>query len=82
MSMLFVLIPLGLMLLAIAAWAFIWAVDHDQFEDLDRAGESILYDDDIATPDAEAAAVQSAGSTARSAAVDAAASESDVQQPD
>ena len=33
MSILFVLIPLGLMLLAIAVWAFFWAVDHDQFDE-------------------------------------------------
>jgi cbb3-type cytochrome oxidase maturation protein len=49
MSILFVLIPLGLMLLAIAVWAFFWAVDHDQFDELDRAAHSILFDDDIAS---------------------------------
>jgi cbb3-type cytochrome oxidase maturation protein len=41
------LIPLGLVLLGIAVWAFVWAVNHDQFEDLDRAGHSILFDDDL-----------------------------------
>lgn len=41
------LIPLGLGLVAIALWAFMWAVNHDQFEDLDRAGHSILFDDDL-----------------------------------
>jgi len=46
MSIIFVLIPLGLILLAIAIWAFVWAVNNDQFEDLDRAGQSILFDDD------------------------------------
>jgi cbb3-type cytochrome oxidase maturation protein len=58
MSILFVLVPLGLMLLAIAVWAFLWAVDHDQFEELDRAAHSILFDDDIqsaAKSDPEAA---------------------------
>jgi cbb3-type cytochrome oxidase maturation protein len=48
MSILFVLIPLGLMLLVLALWAFFWAVDHDQFEDLDRPAHSILFDDDLA----------------------------------
>jgi cbb3-type cytochrome oxidase maturation protein len=47
MSILFVLVPLGLMLLAIAVWAFFWAVDHDQFDELDRAAHSILFDDDL-----------------------------------
>jgi cbb3-type cytochrome oxidase maturation protein len=47
MSVLLMLIPLGLVLLGIAIWAFVWAVNHDQFEDLDRAGHSILFDDDL-----------------------------------
>jgi cbb3-type cytochrome oxidase maturation protein len=46
MSILFVLIPLGLVLLGIAIWGFIWAVNSDQFEDLDRAAHSILFDED------------------------------------
>ena len=52
MNIILLLIPLGLVLLGIAIWAFVWAVDHDQFEDLDRAGQSILFDDDeISRPD-------------------------------
>jgi cbb3-type cytochrome oxidase maturation protein len=45
-SILFVLIPLGLLLLGIAVWAFVWAVNHEQFEDLDRAASSILFEDE------------------------------------
>jgi cbb3-type cytochrome oxidase maturation protein len=45
-SIILVLIPLGLVLLGLAIWAFVWAVDNDQFEDLDRAGTSILFDED------------------------------------
>jgi len=52
MSILYVLIPLGLLLLALAVWAFLWAVDHDQFDELDQAAHSILFDDDVAPPDA------------------------------
>lgn len=61
------LIPLGLLLMGIAVWAFVWAVNHDQFEDLDRAGHSILFDDDLDTsatssePDAGPAAATKAG---------------------
>jgi len=47
MSILLLLIPLGLVLVAIALWAFVWAVNHDQFDDLDRAAHSILFDDDV-----------------------------------
>jgi cbb3-type cytochrome oxidase maturation protein len=50
-SIIFVLIPLGLIFLGIAVWAFIWAVNHDQFEDLDRAAHSILFDDDQSDDD-------------------------------
>ncbi len=52
MSILFILIPLGLGLLGIAVWGFIWAVNHDQFEDLDQAAHSILFDDDAIAPEA------------------------------
>lgn len=45
MSIVFVLIPLGLLLLGLAIWAFVWAVDHGQFEDLDRAGHSVLFEE-------------------------------------
>ena len=51
MSILFVLIPLGLVLLGIAIWGFIWAVNNDQFEDLDQAAHSILFDDDPIAPE-------------------------------
>ena len=46
MAILIVLIPLSLALIGLAVWAFVWAVNHDQFEDLDIAAQSILYDDD------------------------------------
>ena len=52
MNILFVLIPLGLALLGIAIWGFIWAVNNDQFEDLDQAAHSILFDDDAAASEA------------------------------
>ena len=50
MSIVFFLIPLGLVLVAIAVWAFLWAVNHGQFEDLDKAAHSILFDDDETAP--------------------------------
>ena len=45
MSILYVLIPLGLVLLATAIAAFFWAVRADQFDDLDAAGARMLLDD-------------------------------------
>lgn len=48
MSSLYVLIPLGLVLLAGAVWAFFWAVGSGQFDDLDTPGWSVLVDEDAA----------------------------------
>jgi cbb3-type cytochrome oxidase maturation protein len=47
MGILMLLIPLGLVLLAIAVAAFVWAVRHDQFEDLEAEGARILFDDEV-----------------------------------
>ena len=46
MSILYILIPLGLVLLAVAIWAFMWAVRSGQFEDMDGPAYRILMDDD------------------------------------
>ena len=46
MNILFLLIPISLVLLSFAIWAFFWAVKNDQFEDLDGPAYSILFDDE------------------------------------
>lgn len=46
MSILFLLIPLGLLLLALAVAAFFWAVGAGQFDDLDSPAMSVVMDDD------------------------------------
>jgi len=48
MNILYVLIPLGLVLLAVSLWAFFWAVRQRQFDDLDSPAMQILLDDDRA----------------------------------
>jgi cbb3-type cytochrome oxidase maturation protein len=53
MSILYVLIPLGLVLVAFGAWAFFWAVGSGQFDDLDSPGWSVLVDDEKAPPPEE-----------------------------
>jgi len=40
------LIPLGLVLLGVAVWAFMWAVRSGQFDDLEGPAHRILMDDD------------------------------------
>lgn len=58
MNSLYLLAPIALVLVAIAVKAFFWAVDNDQFEDLDAAGRSILFDDlDEEEPEVEAARI-------------------------
>lgn len=47
MNSLFVLIPIALLLLGVAIWGFVWAVDHAQFDDLDDEAERILFDQEI-----------------------------------
>lgn len=49
MGIYLVLIPVTLALVALALWAFVWSVRHEQFDDLDREGYSILFDDDEST---------------------------------
>ena len=44
MTILLLLIPLSLMLLGAAVWAFIWAVRKGQFDDLDTPALDILRD--------------------------------------
>jgi cbb3-type cytochrome oxidase maturation protein len=46
MTILYLLIPLSLILLGLAVWAFFWAVKHDQFEDLEGPAHRILFDED------------------------------------
>ncbi len=45
MDILFVLIPLSLILVAGACWAFFCAVDAGQFEDLDSPGWDAIEED-------------------------------------
>jgi cbb3-type cytochrome oxidase maturation protein len=46
MNILFLLIPLGLVLVALMIWAFFWAVKRGQFDDLESPALQILLDDD------------------------------------
>jgi cbb3-type cytochrome oxidase maturation protein len=46
MSIIYVLIPIAILLTALGIYLFFWAVKTDQFEDLEKQGMSILFDDD------------------------------------
>ncbi len=54
MNALFILIPATVLLIGIALWAFFWAIDAGQFDDLDTPGLEILEKDRPGTrPDGE-----------------------------
>lgn len=52
MTILLMLIPLSVVLLAVSIGAFVWAVRKGQFDDLDTPALDILRDDPPATPNA------------------------------
>jgi cbb3-type cytochrome oxidase maturation protein len=47
LNSIYVLIPLAILLVSIGVGVFFWAVKSNQFEDLERHGSSILFDDDL-----------------------------------
>ncbi|MFV0453618.1 MAG: cbb3-type cytochrome oxidase assembly protein CcoS [Pseudomonas sp.] len=46
MAALYILIPVAVVLVALAIWVFFWAVDNGQYDDLDGPAHSILFDDE------------------------------------
>jgi len=46
MSIIYILIPIAVLFTAVGIYLFFWAVKSDQFEDLEKQGLSILFDDD------------------------------------
>ena len=59
MAILLFLIPISLLLLGVAIWAFVWAVRRGQFEDLDTASLDVLQDDPPPPPQQRDADVDS-----------------------
>lgn len=45
MDSLYLLIPLAVLLVALAVWALFWAVRSGQYDDLDTDARRILFDD-------------------------------------
>ncbi|WDD97266.1 cbb3-type cytochrome oxidase assembly protein CcoS [Thalassomonas actiniarum] len=46
MSVIYVLIPIAVLLTALGIYLFFWAVKTEQFDDLEKQGLSILFDDE------------------------------------
>lgn len=75
MEILYLMVPLGLVLVGFGVWAFFWAVGSGQFDDLDSPGWSVLTDDKPASgstlgPDSlpPPASAEPSGPTAQSSA--------------
>ena len=49
MNILLMLVPLSIVLLGLAVWAFAWAVRRGQFDDLDTPALDILVEVDTTT---------------------------------
>jgi cbb3-type cytochrome oxidase maturation protein len=55
MGVVLVLIPISLVLVGVAVWAFFWATGSGQFDDLDAQAWEILTDDEAPPADAAGA---------------------------
>ena len=53
MSSIYVLIPIAMIFVAVAIMVFFWAVKSNQYDDLDREGTNILFDEDLPAPPAK-----------------------------
>jgi len=60
MEILYLLIPLAGVLVVIISLAFVWAVNNDQFDDLQGPADRILRDDDRApgNPDKDTSVIR------------------------
>ncbi|MDW2981580.1 cbb3-type cytochrome oxidase assembly protein CcoS [Rhodanobacter sp. KK11] len=50
MNILLVLIPVTSLIVGVGVWLFFWAVNHQQFDDLDSPASLPLLDDDQPVP--------------------------------
>ena len=49
MSVIYLVLPLALLIIALAVGAFVWAARKGQFDDLTTPGMRVLHDDDDRT---------------------------------
>ena len=50
MSVLYLVLPLALLLVGVAVWAYVWATRSGQMDDLDTPAIRMLHDDAIGAP--------------------------------
>jgi cbb3-type cytochrome oxidase maturation protein len=64
MESVYLLIPLSILLIGVGVWAFFWAVDRGQFEDLEQGERLALEEDAASTDPADRAAPVTAAASA------------------
>jgi cbb3-type cytochrome oxidase maturation protein len=47
MEVFYIVIPVAVMMLGIVVCTFLWCVRDGQYDDLERQGSNILFDDDL-----------------------------------
>lgn len=50
MSILYIVVPLALLVVAVTVVAFVWATNRGQFDDLDTPAVRMLHDDEPGSP--------------------------------
>jgi cbb3-type cytochrome oxidase maturation protein len=50
MSVLYIVVPLALLIVAVAVGAFVWATNRGQFDDLETPAMRMLHDDEERHP--------------------------------
>ncbi len=50
MSIIYIMIPLGIIFVGLAIWALVWAIRSGQFDELESHGWSVVLDDDTRPP--------------------------------
>ena len=51
MSIIYILIPIAILITALGIYLFFWAVKTEQFDDLEKQGMSIFFDDEEQSSD-------------------------------
>lgn len=63
MDIIYVLVPIAMLFVLVAVLVFLWAVKSEQFEDLNRQGMQILFEEDEQPSAARPAANKPASKT-------------------
>lgn len=53
MSLIFIVLPIALAVAAVAVIAYLWAARSGQFDDLETPRHRILWEDEVAGPEAQ-----------------------------